>query len=188
MLASELDPLDAIVLSAFGRLETIPGRKTLQKLVYFLKESGLDIGFQFQWDKFGPYSIELNYYVEDLVAEGLIESETKKVPLTTAEEGAGIQYNFRLSQGARELSSSVDLIQGDKAKIDRVIELLREVTPRNLELYASVHYIVKFFSTKGERTHFPDGVVNLMNDYKPGRFTPEEIKKAYFNLRSRGWL
>ncbi len=187
MLASELDPLDAIILSAFSRMGTIPGRKTLQKLVYFLKETGLDIDFRFQWDRFGPYSSELGYYVEDLVAERLVESETKEVPLSF-EEGPGVQYNFHLSNKSRDLLSSIVISQTDKTRIDRVITLIREITPHNLELYASVHYVARFMSTRDEKTQFPDALVDLIEDYKPRRFSPQEIKTAYYNLRSKGWL
>src|SRR5438876_5395751 len=151
MAVSILDHLDRILLSSFKRFETIPGKKALQKLVYFLKESGLPISFEFQWDKFGPYSPELATYVEDLVAEGLMESETKKL-FTTSEEDRGVQYNFRLRQRATQLLSSAEISNDEKIRIDRVVALLKEIGPQNLELYATVHYVTKFFSTSKERT------------------------------------
>ena len=187
MAVSELDHLDAILLSSFQRFGTIPGKKALQKQVYFLKESGLDINFEFQWDRFGPYSPELATYIEDLVAEGLMESEERKV-LMTFPEDRGVQYYFRLRNRANDLLSSEVLTAGEKAKIDRVIKLIQEIGPLNLELYATVHYVVKFFSTKSERARMPEGLFDLVSDYKPDRFREEQVKAAYYNLRKLGWL
>lgn len=188
MAVSELDPLDAILISSFGRFGTIPGRKALQKLVYFLKESGLGINFEFQWDRFGPFSPELATYIEDLVAEGLVQSEAKRVLITSDEDSSGVQYNFRLTKRASELLSSQEASSNEKAKIDRVIRLIQEIGIRNLELYASVHYVMKFFSTKNEKARFPEGLFDLVNDYKPDRFSEEGVKGAYLNMRKLGWL
>lgn len=187
MAVSELDHLDTILLSSFKRLDTIPGKKSLQKLVYFLKESGLGISFEFQWDKFGPYSPELATYTEDLVAEGLMESEAKRV-FATSDEDRGVQYNFRLGSRANDLLSSEKISVGEKARIDRVIALLKEIGPPNLELYATVHYVVRFFSTASEKARFPDGLFDLVNDYKPGRFSRDQVVAAYYNMKKLGWI
>ncbi len=187
MAVSELDHLDTILLFSFKRFESIPGKKALQKLVYLLKESGLSINFEFQWDKYGPYSPELATYVEDLVAEGLMESEAKKV-LVTSEEDRGVQYSFRLKDRATELLSSERLSADEESKIGRVIGLYKEIGPHNLELYATVHYVAKFFSTDRERTRFPDGLFELVNDYKPNRFREEQVKAAYYNMKNLRWL
>jgi len=182
-----LDHLDAILLCSFKRIETIPGKKALQKLVYFLKESGLGINFEFQWDKFGPYSPELATYTEDLVAEGLMKSEAKRL-FATSDEDRGVQYNFRLGTRANQLLSSEEISTGEKERIDRVIALLKEIGPPNLELYATVHYVVKFFSTTSEKARFPEGLFDLVNDYKPGRFNREQIVAAYFNMKKLHWI
>jgi uncharacterized protein YwgA len=187
MAVSELDHLDTVLLFSFKRFETIPGKKALQKLVYFLKESGLGVDFEFHWDKFGPYSPELATYVEDLVAEGLMESETKKV-FTTTEEDKGVQYNFRLRQRASQLLSSTEISSEEKARIDRVVELLKEIGPQNLELYATVHYVAKFFSTSRERSRFPEGLFDLVNDYKPNRFSRDQVLAAYSNMKRLHWV
>src|SRR5437667_1388267 len=187
MAVCALEHLETILLCSFKRIETIPGKKALQKLVYFLKESGLGINFEFQWDKFGPYSPELATYTEDLVAEGLMESDAVRV-FATSEEDRGIQYNFRLGPRANQLLSSEEISTEEKARIDRVIALLKEIGPANLELYATVHYVVKFFSTKNEKGHFPEGLFDLVNDYKPGRFGRNQVIAAYINMKKLRWI
>src|SRR6266478_2190189 len=92
----ELDPFDGILLYTLGRSGTLPGKKVIQKLVYFLKEAGLPVRFRFRWDRWGPYSQDLAYYVDDLVAEGLLKSVP--IPVRFAHEGTrGVQYNYSLT-------------------------------------------------------------------------------------------
>src|SRR2546426_4520021 len=104
MLNPELDPMDGIVLYTLNRSGTLPGKKVVQKLVYLLKQAGLPLRFRFQWDKWGPYSQELAYYVDDLVAEGLVKSVPTTVRLPS-EGTEGVQYNFTLSDKGKEALS-----------------------------------------------------------------------------------
>jgi uncharacterized protein len=184
MLASQLDHLDAILLSSFSRMNVIPGKKALQKYVYFLKESGLDIDFKFQWDKWGPYSSELATYVDDLVAEELLDSQEERVPFGNRMESKGIQYNFSITQKAQKLLDSVRISGDERKRIDEVFAFVRDIKTNNLELYASVHYIVKFLTTKGERDRLPASLMEIMDDYKRGRFEDMEIKNAFRNLKT----
>jgi len=188
MLASELDHLDAILLSAFSQMRRIPGKKALQKYVYFLKESRLDIDFKFQWDKWGPYSSELATYVDDLVAEELLDSEEERVPFGGSVESKGIQYNFSVTPKAEKLIASVHLSSDETKKIEDIVKFVHDIKPGNLELYASVHYIVNFLTTKGERDRLPGSLTDLMDDYNRGRFDDAEIKRAYDNLKTYHFL
>ncbi len=187
MLPAELDPFDLTLLYTLKRSGTLPGKKAIQKLVYFLKEVGLPVRFRFQWDKFGPYSQELAYYIDDLVAEGLVKSSptTIRLPQHQAE---GVQYNFSVTEKGGEILSEVNLSRDETAKIQEVLKLVREVSPQNLELYASVHYLVKFYSTKSESMRFPEGLDDLMDLYKPGRFTSQQVKAVYHILKQHGLL
>ena len=188
MLVSELDHLDSLLLSAFSQMKMIPGKKVLQKYVYFLKEFRLDIGFKFQWDKWGPYSSDLATYVDDLVAEGLLESQEEKVPFGSRVESKGIQYNFTVTTRTEKLLSSVQISSNDKKKIEDVLRFVRDIKANNLELYASVHYMVKFLATKGEKALLPKSLVDLMDDYKGGRFSHAEVEAAYYNLKTHHLL
>ncbi|SRR6266446_2325044 len=183
----ELDPFDGILLYTLGRSGTIPGKKVIQKLVYFLKEAGLPVRFRFQWHKFGPYSEELAYYVDDLVAEGLVQSIPTPIGLNE-DDASGLQYNFRLTEKGKGILSDLRIQTQEAKKVQLILDLMKDVSPQNFELYASVHYLVKFYSTKQERTRFPEGLDSLMEDYKPGRFTSQNVRAAYHVLKQRGLL
>src|SRR5262249_49914581 len=51
------------------------GRTRLQKSVYLLKLSGIDLGFDFDYHYYGPYSEELAVAARDAEALDLIEVE-----------------------------------------------------------------------------------------------------------------
>ncbi len=182
-----LDPFDGIMLYTLKRSGTLPGKKVIQKLVYLLKEAGLPVRFRFQWDKWGPYSQELSYYIDDLVAEGLVKSAPTPVRLPYEGTG-GVQYNYSLTEKGSETVPQLTPPTEEVEKISRVLKLAKEVSWQKLELYASVHYLVKFYSTRSDRVALPDGLDDLMEIYKPGRFSSQEVKAVYYALKSHGLL
>src|SRR5438094_10581395 len=109
-----------------------------------------------------------------------MKSEAKRL-FATSDEDRGVQYNFRLGTRANQLLSSGEISTGEKERIDRVIALLKEIGPPNLELYATVHDVVTFFSTTSAKPRYPEVLFDLVNDYKPGRFIREQLVPAYFN-------
>lgn len=54
---------------------TIVGKTRLQKTVYLLKSSGIDLGFDFDYHHYGPYSEDLSIASNDAVALGLLNVE-----------------------------------------------------------------------------------------------------------------
>lgn len=183
----ESDPFDGILLYTLKRSGTLPGKKVIQKLVYFLKEAGLPVRFQFRWDKWGPYSPELAYYVDDLVAEGLVKSTPTPVPFYR-EGTRGVQYNYSLTSKGNETVPKLTPTTEELEKVSKVLKLAKEVSWQNLEMYASVHYLVKFNSTRSDRMSLPEGLDDLMEVYKPERFSPQDVKMAYYVLKDHGLL
>ena len=54
--------------------ENFNNRKKLQKAVYLLENMGVSVGdYSFSWDKYGPYSLSLDYDAQKLV--GIEEKE-----------------------------------------------------------------------------------------------------------------
>src|SRR2546427_2145184 len=119
MQSFQPDPADLVVLHTLRRSGTLTGKKSIQKLLYFMKESGIDLKFKFQWYKFGPYSDDFAYYLDDLVAEGLVEAQASTVPLP-GEDLAGVQYNFKLAPRGEAFVSQSSLPAGEAKKIDNV--------------------------------------------------------------------
>ncbi len=183
----EADPFDRILLYTIKRSGTLPGKKVIQKLVYFLKEAGLPVRFRFRWDKWGPYSQELADYVDDLAAEGLVKSTPTPVPFSH-EGTSGVQYNYSLTSKGNETVPKLTPSNEEVEKISRIFKLVKEVSWQNLELYASVHYLVKFYSTRSDKMALPEGLDDLMEVYKPGRFSSQDVRAVYYVLKNHGLL
>jgi len=77
----------AKIIALAGRVE---GRKRLQKTVYLLQVAGGDLDVDFILHLYGPYSHDLAYLVDCMVGQELL-----------VEQATGVQFNYRLSKGAK---------------------------------------------------------------------------------------
>jgi len=64
---------DYLLLNLFNITGKIEGRKKLQKTVYLLGCSGLDMPLDYEYHYYGPYSSQLQEEVDYLVDHGLLE-------------------------------------------------------------------------------------------------------------------
>lgn len=111
-------------------LRSLEARLRLQKKIYLLKLVGLDLGYVFGWDLYGPYSKEL------------------------ADDVARYQAD---DAGIREVAADLQLTAAAKKKIDQVKNLM--AVPETaaiaetlwLELLASMHYLAQFFLATNAR-------------------------------------
>jgi hypothetical protein len=122
-----------------------------------------------------------------LVAEGLVKSTQTLAPVSR-EGTSGVQYNYSLTAKGNETIPKLIPSNEEVEKISRILKLVKEVSWQNLELYASVHYLVKFNSTRSDRMSLPEGLDDLMDVYKPERFSSQDVKAAYYVLKAHGLL
>ncbi len=83
----------------FKAVETIEGRKRLQKMVHILQEFGIPFGLQFSYHYYGPYSEDLQTCIQSYKSEGLInEIAAASGPYPTSNFKAGDSLMDLLSQ------------------------------------------------------------------------------------------
>src|SRR5207249_4144916 len=104
------------------------------------------------------------------------------------EGGFGVQYNYSLTTKGTQTIPNLIPTPEEMEKISRILKLVGDVSWQKLELYASVHYLVKFNSTRSERMSLPEGLDTLMEVYKPERFSPQDVKTTYYVLKEHGLL
>lgn len=164
------------ILYAIKRFGSIPGKKALQKIMYFanLKTQM----FSFQWNKFGPYSEELKYALDDCIMEELVD--VNPIDLLTRDRR---QFNMELSNKGLDLARSLDLDDPAKDSIDFAYEVLRNKNPREMELLASTHYIVKY----NDRETDAEYVYEILSKMKPyAGFTRIEVVDSIRELKKLG--
>lgn len=165
---------DAAMLYAIKKFKVVPGKKALQKILYFANIK--TDAFSFQWNNFGPYSEELNFLFEDAAIDGVIEVTPKSFPNSEI-----LQYNMRLSDSGLELLNCMKIDRKVKAGIDFAYRVLKGKTPRKMELLASVHYIIK----NNDCNTDPRYVWEIITMLKPEQgFTQDDIISAIKELQS----
>lgn len=126
------DRYDGIV-GFFGIVQTLTGRKKLQKAIYLAKEHGfpgLRSRFEFHW--YGPYSEMLANEVQELVQLGVLSEEQVPMGYPT--------YRYALDSSASDLFQAQ--ING-ACKHRDLVQKIMERPARFWELAATLHYFVR---------------------------------------------
>ncbi len=111
----------ALIKACGGKIQ---GRTKLQKLVYILKNHGVDFDENFKYHHYGPYSFNLQLEITELVDCGLLK------------EAGSTPYIYELeSQAAKEVDNSF------LAEKKELIDFLNKQDYQILELVATIYYL-----------------------------------------------
>ena len=156
----------------------------IQKLMYFLQESGEELRLRYKDHYFGPYADNLRHVLQALEGHHLRGYGDGSNPVAHAE-------SIVVLEGATDEALAVLAENPDIAcRMDRVLELVEGYeSPFGLELLATVHWVATHARWGPEDA--PEGVVARVQDWSPRKrrlFTPEHITAAHERLRRQGWL
>ncbi|GEM_PF-5143079 len=149
---------DPLLLYLMDKFDIIPGKKALQQLIYFIN---LHVGrYKFKWNRFGLFSEELSYILDDLVFENYVsiipENHFTKLRY----------YNLCLTESGKRYLEKVRIDKKTKRIISYVVDLLRDKNPREMELMASVHYIATWAKCSDKKLTLAF-TYKLIRDLKP---------------------
>jgi hypothetical protein len=166
--------LQALIAYLASRVK-IRGKKALQKLVYFCQEAGVPLYATYRLHIYGPYSNEVAEELGEAVAKEILRLDLDGIgflPGTSCAEYVGQQW---------------EIIAPHRAAIEGVLEKLGGLSPLELELYATVHFVA---SALGEAYGAADEerVVTEVHRAKGLKFGRSQIRVAYRNLLAWGWL
>ncbi len=174
----EVNPSKKIpILYAVKTFREILGKKALQKVMYF---ANLDLDlYSFQWNRYGPYSEELNYLFEDAVVDELIEIDQQDLLIRN-----GTQWNMSLSGNGINLVESKKISPEVKRAVDLAYDFLSGKSPREMELLASVHFIVR--SSRNSDAEYVSGIIDTLKPYS--HFALGEVVASITELRRHNLL
>ncbi len=133
-------------------------RLELQKVVYLLQEAGADLGYHFGWYIHGPYSSSLADDAYPLSSSGKF-LKTFQSPVN--------------ERALTKFKSLIDSVSGTKKRTYW------------LELLSSVHYVTKHsFPIAETKKEAIDSIVKV----KRGKFSPQDIAKAYDLLETKSFI
>jgi uncharacterized protein YwgA len=157
------------------------GRTTVQKIAYFLTESGVATGLKYTKGSFGPFSRELKPTISKLVNNGLLIEEKRGRMLSLR---PGPTYHDAAKAFKEELAPW-------RETIIRVSKFFANFNTEDAEVAATVHFAAKELGVKGQSNDSVDAIVDEVMRWKHKRKPPlEKAEVAYMasRLLSSGWI
>jgi O-acetyl-ADP-ribose deacetylase (regulator of RNase III) len=152
----------------------------IQKLAYFLQESGEPMRLRYEPGQYGPYAHNLNMLLEVMeghFTRGYGDSQRPDVEIRVlpgaAEEAAA--YYTGTGNHAERLSRVIQLIEGFEA-------------PHGMELLASVHWVAKHNQPAAASCSDAVEAVHGWNERKLHMFPDDHIRIAWNRLATEGWI
>lgn len=123
------------IIAALG---PIKGEKSLQKLIYLTQCYGDKLGYQFNWNNYGPISFKLERDIQEIRTLGLISiSYDNNIPVYI-----GVEQTDNLTVFWRDRLEQASIPPNSRRVIDFINSLGDQRTdPLFLELIASMDYL-----------------------------------------------
>lgn len=151
------------------------GRTAMQKLTYFCKAISVPIPCSFEIYNYGPYSDEVTFAVDAMMADEVICDASKR---------KGKYSNYRLNNQAARFSpvlqEEVDRFSG---KIDSVVAALGDFEPSTLELIATLHFVADRKKNIAGKKPSKEVVIRGFQDIKGSKFAENDIEEWYVRLK-----
>jgi len=152
----------------------------VQKLAYFLQESGEPLRLRYVKHLYGPYAHNLNKVLEILDGHFIRGYGDSQAPDAEIELlPAAIEEADRFLAGSEE----------SRARLGRVAEVIDGFeTPYGMELLSSTHWVGVHEAPPITDADGAVQTVHRWNDRKRAMFKPEHIRVAWQRLHEQGWL
>jgi len=152
----------------------------IQKLAYFLQESGEPLRLNYVAHLYGPYAHNLNKVLETL------EGHFIRGYGDTQEPDVEIEL---LPGASEEAETFIAEHEDSKLRLDRVADLIDGFeTPYGMELISSVHWVANRHTPPAREANEAIQIVHQWNDRKRRMFKPEHIRIAWNRLQDQSWL
>jgi len=151
----------------------------IQKLAYFLQESGLDLRLRYVKHLYGPYAHNLNKVLEVLEGHYITGCGDTQKPDIEVELLPGARHHADAFLGQhpealKKLEKVADLVDGFE-------------TPYGMELLASVHWLAAHDRVAVD-ADIAVAAMARWSERKSKLFKPEHIRVAWDHLHSEGWI
>ncbi len=150
--------------------ENVPGKKTVQKLMYLMERKGVNLGLYYKIHFFGPYSVELDNVLRTLQNNDYIDINT-----------TGVTHTIHI----KEVSEYDALTEKEKDAVSYVINMFGKKSALELEGITTVDYIACSF----EQEEVDDlKIIEGVKRIKGTKFTGEQLFEYLSVLKEYGFL
>ena len=143
------------------------GKTKIQKITYFLQESlDVPLNYPFRIHYYGPYSDDLDGNLSLAKSFGHID---------ISPDAGGFGYHVTTCPGIQSPWLSDDSVpeEVDLSKVNETIRYLSRLSPVQLELWATVHFIIRI-----KKEMSKEEALQLVGRLKP-KFDIQTIESAY---------
>jgi hypothetical protein len=181
--AASLTPGGALLIKLMALYFGLGYRLThleVQKLAYFLQQTGEPLRFNYEVGPYGPYSTNLDKVLE------LMEGHFTRAYGDSPQPDRDIE----LIPGAVEQATAfLNKHPESQGRIGRVSELIEGFeTPYGMELLSSVHWVAWHAETPVRDADAAIAAIHGWSERKCRMFKPPHIRIAWDRLRELGWL
>jgi len=152
----------------------------IQKLAYFLQESGEPLRLKYESGLYGPYAENLNKVLERMEGHfirGYGDSQKRDVEIEIAAEANKEADEFLVDK------------EESKKHLERVARLIEGFeTPYGMELLSSVHWVAVHNDSPARDADSEIEQVHRWNTRKEKMFKPSHIRVAWTRLKDEGWI
>jgi hypothetical protein len=182
-----ITPARALFIRLMGAYATLDYSQTLlevQKLAYFLQESGEPLKLKYEAGTYGPFAANLYKVLEIMEGHFIRGYGSSQKPGTEIELLSGA-----IEEAANFLADRRESLE----RLDKVSDLIEGFeTPYGMELLASVHWVAKYGGPKHSTVAFDvENAIQQVHAWNPRKkqiFKPAHIHTAWLRLEEKGWL
>jgi uncharacterized protein YwgA len=152
------------------------GRTAMQKLAYFSQATGVPIPCSFEIYNYGPYSDQVTFAVDSLLADEVI---------CDCSNNSTVYSNYQMADPDPKFHAEFEQrIQPFRRQIDMVVRSLGQFKPQQLELIATLHFLANRQKSIFGRPPAKEDVLKAFVDVKGGKFTRQEVGSWYDSLKT----
>ena len=179
----DMTPARALFIKLMHQYGALNYRRTLleiQKLGYFLQESGEPLRLRFEAGLYGPYAANLNKVLELMEGHfirgyGDSQKPDAEIELLPGAVQAAEEFLAGYPESVSRLSGVSELIQGFE-------------TPYGMELLSTVHWVCRHGEPKATTPDTAVEAVHGWNERKRDMFRQDHIHVAYNRLKELSWI
>lgn len=151
------------------------GKKSIQKLVYFLQVFGVDLNYRYKMYHYGPYCSELSRDLNVMNMMGTINIED-----ASSTDGYSISATNSDTKSDDEIQQFLD---SHKQSFHRLLSDFKRCSAKKLELYATIHFVERVLQERAQDSG-KDDIVQKVRIIKP-KYSTNNIMQAYNYLLNK---
>ena len=151
--------------------DSLPGKKTVQKLIYLVERKGLGLGLDYTIHFYGPYSADLDHELHFMEANNVISINT-----------SGMTHTIKMPK--RQRNNPLSTQENDV--LTDVLNVFSNKSALELEVITTTDYAANEMIRDSELSQ--ESIISLVKKIKGDKFSNSQIVSSMEILKQQGLL